>query len=74
MLLWQSALSQVFDAPRARALLEMVRVLKIGGVLFITHLKSVEELNQFQKPQKGLSADYGESWLCRSRWSDHREI
>jgi len=32
---------------KARALLEMVRVLKNGGLLFIAHLKSVEELNQF---------------------------
>jgi len=34
---------------KARALLEMVRVLKGGGTLFITHLKSVEELNQFHR-------------------------
>jgi len=34
---------------KARALLEMVRVLKSGGALFITHLKSVEELNQFHQ-------------------------
>jgi ubiquinone/menaquinone biosynthesis C-methylase UbiE len=34
---------------KARALLEMVRVLKSGGYLFIAHLKSVEELNQFHR-------------------------
>ena len=34
---------------KARALVEMVRVLKSGGVLSIAHLKSVEELNQFHR-------------------------
>ena len=34
---------------KAKALLEMVRVLKDGGKLFIAHLKSVEELNQFHR-------------------------
>ena len=34
---------------KAKALVEMVRVLKSGGVLFIAHLKSVEELNQFHR-------------------------
>ena len=38
---------------KARALLEMVRVLKSGGTLFITHLKSVEELNQFHRQLGG---------------------
>ena len=32
-----------------RALLEMVRVLKRGGKLFIAHLHSVEEMNQFHQ-------------------------
>jgi len=31
----------------------MVRVLKRGGTLFITHLKSVEELNQFHRQLGG---------------------
>ncbi|MEW6377360.1 MAG: class I SAM-dependent methyltransferase [Thermodesulfobacteriota bacterium] len=34
---------------KAKALLEMMRVLKGGGKLFIAHLKSVEELNQFHQ-------------------------
>ena len=34
---------------KLKALLEMVRVLKDGGKLFIAHLKSVEELNQFHQ-------------------------
>ncbi|MGB9629593.1 MAG: class I SAM-dependent methyltransferase [Thermodesulfobacteriota bacterium] len=34
---------------KLNALMEMVRVLKKGGVLFIAHLKSVEELNQFHQ-------------------------
>jgi len=34
---------------KAKALLEMVRVLKRGGSLYIAHLKSVEELNQFHQ-------------------------
>jgi ubiquinone/menaquinone biosynthesis C-methylase UbiE len=38
---------------KAGALLEMVRVLKSGGLLFIAHLKSVEELNQFHQHQGG---------------------
>jgi len=38
---------------KIRALFEMVRVLKNGGVLFITHLKSVEELNQFHQQLGG---------------------
>jgi ubiquinone/menaquinone biosynthesis C-methylase UbiE len=32
---------------KAKALIEMVRVLKSNGTLFIAHLKSVDELNQF---------------------------
>ena len=32
---------------KAKALVEMVRVLKTDGSLFIAHLKSVDELNQF---------------------------
>lgn len=36
-------------SDKLRVLLEMVRVLKSGGVLFIAHLKSVEELNQFHQ-------------------------
>jgi ubiquinone/menaquinone biosynthesis C-methylase UbiE len=38
------------------ALLEMVRVLKSGGLIFIAHLKSVEELNQFHQHQGGAIA------------------
>jgi ubiquinone/menaquinone biosynthesis C-methylase UbiE len=34
---------------KAKALFEMVRVLKSGGSLYIAHLKSVEELNQFHR-------------------------
>jgi ubiquinone/menaquinone biosynthesis C-methylase UbiE len=34
---------------KTRALVEMARVLKKGGILFIAHLKSVEELNGFHK-------------------------
>jgi len=34
---------------KLKALLEMVRVLKSGGDLYIAHLKSVEELNQFHR-------------------------
>jgi len=34
---------------KLKALLEMVRVLKIGGILCIAHLKSAEELNEFHK-------------------------
>jgi ubiquinone/menaquinone biosynthesis C-methylase UbiE len=34
---------------KAKAFVEMVRVLKSGGSLFIAHLKSVEELNQFHR-------------------------
>ena len=34
---------------KAKALFEMVRVLKNGGSLYIAHLKSVEELNQFHR-------------------------
>jgi ubiquinone/menaquinone biosynthesis C-methylase UbiE len=34
---------------KAKALLEMVRVLKSGGDLSIAHLKSVKELNQFHQ-------------------------
>jgi ubiquinone/menaquinone biosynthesis C-methylase UbiE len=36
-------------SDKLKALFEMVRVLKQGGLLFIAHLKSVEELNQFHK-------------------------
>jgi ubiquinone/menaquinone biosynthesis C-methylase UbiE len=35
------------------ALLEMVRVLKSGGTLFIAHLHSVEEINQFHQAVGG---------------------
>jgi ubiquinone/menaquinone biosynthesis C-methylase UbiE len=38
---------------KARALIEMVRVLKSDGCLFIAHLKSVEELNQFHRDLGG---------------------
>jgi ubiquinone/menaquinone biosynthesis C-methylase UbiE len=38
---------------KAKALVEMVRVLKRGGVLFIAHLKSVEELNRFHQSLGG---------------------
>ena len=31
----------------------MVRVLKSGGVLYIAHLKSVEELNEFHRHLEG---------------------
>jgi ubiquinone/menaquinone biosynthesis C-methylase UbiE len=34
---------------KLKALLEMVRVLKSGGALYIAHLKSVEELNQLHR-------------------------
>jgi ubiquinone/menaquinone biosynthesis C-methylase UbiE len=34
---------------KARSLLEMVRVLKSGGKLFIAHLHSVEKINQLHK-------------------------
>jgi ubiquinone/menaquinone biosynthesis C-methylase UbiE len=34
---------------KSRALLEMVRVLKSGGKLFIAHLHSVEEINQLHQ-------------------------
>jgi ubiquinone/menaquinone biosynthesis C-methylase UbiE len=34
---------------KLKALLEMARVLKSGGSLYIAHLKSVEELNQFHR-------------------------
>ena len=34
---------------KAKALLELVRVLKSGGCLSIAHLRSVEELNQFHQ-------------------------
>jgi ubiquinone/menaquinone biosynthesis C-methylase UbiE len=43
---------------KTKALVEMVRVLKGGGVLFIAHLKSVEELNQFHKSLGGPVADH----------------
>jgi ubiquinone/menaquinone biosynthesis C-methylase UbiE len=42
---------------KAKALLEMVRVLKRGGVLFIAHLKSVEELNRFHQSLGGPVAN-----------------
>jgi ubiquinone/menaquinone biosynthesis C-methylase UbiE len=38
---------------KLKALLEMVRVLKSGGVLYIAHLKSVEELNEFHRHLEG---------------------
>jgi ubiquinone/menaquinone biosynthesis C-methylase UbiE len=43
---------------KTKALVEMVRVLKGGGVLFIAHLKSVEELNQFHKSLGGPVAGH----------------
>jgi ubiquinone/menaquinone biosynthesis C-methylase UbiE len=42
---------------KAKALVEMVRVLKSGGVLSIAHLKSVEELNQFHRHLEGPVAN-----------------
>ena len=42
---------------KAKALVEMVRVLKRGGVLFIAHLKSVEELNRFHQSLGGPVAN-----------------
>ena len=42
---------------KAKALVEMVRVLKSGGFLFIAHLKSVEELNQFHRHLGGPVAN-----------------
>jgi ubiquinone/menaquinone biosynthesis C-methylase UbiE len=42
---------------KLKALLEMVRVLKTGGDLFIAHLKSVEELNQFHQSLGGQVAN-----------------
>jgi ubiquinone/menaquinone biosynthesis C-methylase UbiE len=42
---------------KARALFEMVRVLKSGGLLFIAHLKSVEELNRFHQDLGGPVAN-----------------
>jgi ubiquinone/menaquinone biosynthesis C-methylase UbiE len=42
---------------KLKALLEMVRVLKTGGDLFIAHLKSVEELNQFHQSLGGPVAN-----------------
>ena len=42
---------------KTKALVEMVRVLKRGGVLFIAHLKSVEELNQFHQSLGGPVAN-----------------
>jgi len=41
---------------KARALLEMVRVLKSEGRLFIAHLHSVEEINQFHQQVGGAVA------------------
>jgi SAM-dependent methyltransferase len=38
---------------KARALLEMVRVLRTGGTLSIAHLHSVEEINQFHQAVGG---------------------
>jgi ubiquinone/menaquinone biosynthesis C-methylase UbiE len=38
---------------KARALLEMVRVLKSGGCLFIAHLHSIEEINQLHQQVGG---------------------
>jgi len=44
---------------KARALHEMVRVLKKGGKLFIAHLHSVEEINQFHQRVGGpVSHDF----------------
>jgi len=50
-----SALPHFTD--KAKALMEMVRVLKRGGVLFIAHLKSVEELNRFHQSLGGPVAN-----------------
>jgi ubiquinone/menaquinone biosynthesis C-methylase UbiE len=41
---------------KAKALFEMVRVLKRGGSLHVSHLKSVEELNQFHRHLGGAVA------------------
>ena len=38
---------------KARALFEMVRVLRSGGKLFIAHLQSVEEINQLHREVGG---------------------
>ncbi len=46
-----SALPHFPNKPNA--LLEMARVLKGGGDLFVAHLKSVEELNQFHRSLGG---------------------
>jgi ubiquinone/menaquinone biosynthesis C-methylase UbiE len=44
---------------KAKALLEMVRVLKPGGVLSIAHLKSAEEINEFHRHVGGpVSQDH----------------
>jgi ubiquinone/menaquinone biosynthesis C-methylase UbiE len=44
---------------KAKALLEMVRVLKPGGVLSIAHLKSAEEINEFHRRVGGaVSQDH----------------
>jgi ubiquinone/menaquinone biosynthesis C-methylase UbiE len=50
-----SALPHFTD--KAKALVEMARVLKKGGVLFIAHLKSVEELNRFHRSLGGPVAN-----------------
>jgi ubiquinone/menaquinone biosynthesis C-methylase UbiE len=42
---------------KLKALLEMAKVLKSGGDLFIAHLKSVEELNQFHQNLEGPLAN-----------------
>jgi len=42
---------------KAKTLVEMVRVLKSGGVLSIAHLQSVEELNQFHRHLGGPVAN-----------------
>ena len=42
---------------KLKALLEMVRILKSGGDLYIAHLKSVEELNQFHQSIGGPVAN-----------------
>jgi ubiquinone/menaquinone biosynthesis C-methylase UbiE len=41
---------------KSKALLEMVRVLKAGGSLFIAHLHSVEEINQLHRGMGGAVA------------------
>jgi ubiquinone/menaquinone biosynthesis C-methylase UbiE len=41
---------------KAKALFELVRVLKSEGMLFIAHLQSIEEINQFHQQVGGAVA------------------